>query len=270
MSKKKIIFAFMSTVFLVLVVLVGLYMVTRNKNQPSKSGAANPVSVYFETESVSVGKNSEFSVKIKINPRSEKITGIELNLSFDKDKISLQGLDTSSTFPYVLQQASIDNNNGTASITIGVAVPPAIPASGISDIVTLRGRSKDILGQGILKVEQTSKAAASGKEVNVIESYGSMMVNVTLPTPTATPTATPTVTPTGLPTSSPTGTATPTPSGGNKPGDVNNDGVVNIIDIGILIDSYGLIPPLDPRADLNKDGIVNIIDIGIVIDNYGS
>ena len=233
----------MSTVFLVLVVLAGLYMVTRNKNQPSKSSAANPVSVYFETESVSVGKNSEFSVKIKINPQSEKITGIELNLSFGKDKINLQGLDKSSTFPFVLQQASINNNNGTASITVGVAVPPAIPASGISDVVTFRGKSKDVLGQGILKVEQTSKAAASGKEVNVIESYGSMMVDVTSPTPT--------------------------PSGGNKPGDVNNDGVVNIIDIGIIIDNYGSSPPTDNKADLNKDNIVNIIDIGIVIDNYG-
>jgi len=293
MSKKKIIFAFISTMFLISVVLVGIHIVTRNKNQPSKSGAANPVSVYFETESVNVNKNSDFSVKIKIDPQSEKITGIELNLGFDKNKISLQGLDKSSAFPYVLQQASINNNNGTATIVVGVAVPPANPASGISDVIILRGKSKEVLGQGILRVEQTSKAAASGQSVNVIKSYGSMTVNVNFPTatPTTTPTATetPTSSPTGQPTftpsPTPSGTATPTPTGtatstatptpsptgspSGKSGDVNGDNVVNIVDIGIIIDNYGFTPPIDNRADLNKDNIVNIIDIGIVIDNYG-
>ncbi len=57
---------------------------------------------------------------------------------------------------------------------------------------------------------------------------------------------------------------TPTP----KPGDVNADGLVNIVDIGIIIDNYRMDPPQNPAADLNHDGVVNIIDIGIVVDNY--
>ncbi len=68
-------------------------------------------------------------------------------------------------------------------------------------------------------------------------------------------------------------TATPSPSPSptpNKIGDVNLDGVVNIIDIGIIIDTYDILPLLDPRADLNHDGAANIIDIGIVIDYYGT
>ena len=65
-----------------------------------------------------------------------------------------------------------------------------------------------------------------------------------------------------------TATPTPTPREG-KAGDVNGDGVVNIVDIGIIIDFFGTSPPEDARADLNKDNVVNIVDIGIVIDNYG-
>lgn len=68
-------------------------------------------------------------------------------------------------------------------------------------------------------------------------------------------------------------TLTPSPSPSASPtfraGDVNRDGTVNIVDIGILVDNYSLVPLPYPRADLNSDGIVNIIDIGIVIDNYG-
>lgn len=52
-------------------------------------------------------------------------------------------------------------------------------------------------------------------------------------------------------------------------GDVNGDGHVDIIDIGIAIDNYGKNPITNPKADVNHDGVVDIIDIGLIIDNYG-
>lgn len=83
----------------------------------------------------------------------------------------------------------------------------------------------------------------------------------------------------GAPTPKPTPTPTPAPITTRSPspiatlstllGDVNGDGRVDIIDIGIIIDSYGKAPIPNPKADVNHDGVVDIIDIGIVIDNYG-
>lgn len=55
----------------------------------------------------------------------------------------------------------------------------------------------------------------------------------------------------------------------SKMGDVNANGVVNIIDIGIILDNYGKVASNYPKADINSDGVINIIDIGIIIDNYG-
>jgi hypothetical protein len=52
-------------------------------------------------------------------------------------------------------------------------------------------------------------------------------------------------------------------------GDVNGDGKVDIVDIGIVIDNYARIPIQKPAADINNDNKVDIIDIGLVIDNYG-
>ncbi len=60
-----------------------------------------------------------------------------------------------------------------------------------------------------------------------------------------------------------------TPPPGTKTGDVNADGKVDIVDIGILIDNYGKSPIPNPKADINRDGNVDIVDIGIIIDNYG-
>jgi hypothetical protein len=56
------------------------------------------------------------------------------------------------------------------------------------------------------------------------------------------------------------------------PGDVNNDGVVDIFDlvlVGIAFGSEPGDPNWDERADLNGDGFVNILDAVIVGTNYG-
>jgi hypothetical protein len=43
-------------------------------------------------------------------------------------------------------------------------------------------------------------------------------------------------------------------------GDLNQDEVVNVLDLGIMKESYGT---SDPDADLNGDGVVNALDLGI-------
>ena len=56
-------------------------------------------------------------------------------------------------------------------------------------------------------------------------------------------------------------------------GDVNGDGVVDILDLSLVGWSYGSFegePEYNPDADLNEDGIVDIGDISIVCMNYGT
>jgi hypothetical protein len=53
-------------------------------------------------------------------------------------------------------------------------------------------------------------------------------------------------------------------------GDINNDGRVDIVDVGMLIDVYGILPVANQNADLNHDSRIDIVDVGIMIDNYGS
>lgn len=53
-----------------------------------------------------------------------------------------------------------------------------------------------------------------------------------------------------------------------SPWDIDLNGIVNIIDIGIVIDNYGKLPIVNLRTDVNSDGSVDIVDIGILIDHY--
>ena len=53
-------------------------------------------------------------------------------------------------------------------------------------------------------------------------------------------------------------------------GDINTDGIINILDIvrlvNIVIDSSTIIPEEDCAADLNADGIINILDIVTLVN----
>ena len=51
-------------------------------------------------------------------------------------------------------------------------------------------------------------------------------------------------------------------------GDVNSDGVVNILDLTLVAQQIGTLNPSSRRADVNKDGVVNILDLVIVANAF--
>lgn len=56
-------------------------------------------------------------------------------------------------------------------------------------------------------------------------------------------------------------------------GDINGDGVVNILDAILLGNAFGSVPGntnWNPKADLNGDGVVNILDAIILANNFGA
>jgi len=54
------------------------------------------------------------------------------------------------------------------------------------------------------------------------------------------------------------------------PGDLNNDGVVNVSDLLILLGAWGTCPNASTcPADLNDDGVVNVSDLLLLLGNWG-
>lgn len=56
------------------------------------------------------------------------------------------------------------------------------------------------------------------------------------------------------------------------PGDVNDDGIIDVVDLDILLDSF-FATPLDPNylaaADLNADGVINNLDRSLLANRLG-
>ena len=60
-----------------------------------------------------------------------------------------------------------------------------------------------------------------------------------------------------------------TAEGVKSSGDVNQDGIVNVLDIILVAQNLGQKSPSNPRVDVNKDGQVNILDLVFVAERLG-
>jgi hypothetical protein len=61
----------------------------------------------------------------------------------------------------------------------------------------------------------------------------------------------------------------PTNVPGAAAADIDQNGTVNLADVGILLADYGHASFINARSDVNRDGSVNALDYVLVMDFYG-
>lgn len=54
-----------------------------------------------------------------------------------------------------------------------------------------------------------------------------------------------------------------------NPGDLNNDGHVNGVDLAIVLNNWGICGSGVCPADIDRDGLVNGVDLAVVLSNWG-
>lgn len=69
----------------------------------------------------------------------------------------------------------------------------------------------------------------------------------------------------GTPASSPFTTSSPPPC----PGDLNNDGFINTVDLTLLLANFGQSVLPNTGGDINGDGFVNTVDLTLLLANFG-
>jgi hypothetical protein len=285
--------------------VAGLILVKQPQEIREKAAPATSLSFSPSTQSIARGTN--FSTTVVMNTGTNQVSGVDISLTFDPSAISVTSVSQGagiSVFDSTIRN-TIDNTTGKILYSAYVLDKTKAVLGTNLVVITISGQVKPTANAGVYPIVFASdtSVAGVGEGQNVITSKVDGSITAFVPTPTFTPTPsftntpsptktptptftntpsptktpTPTFTSTPIPTSTPTATKTPTPTNTNTPtptltpklGDVNGDRIVNITDIGLIVDVYGSSPATDPRADLNKDGRVNIVDIGIVIDNYG-
>jgi hypothetical protein len=114
-----------------------------------------------------------------------------------------------------------------------------------------------------------SETCVAGNQVQRLLRVQSVQIIGTCPGEPGPPTATPTAT--EVITNPPT--ATPTVEICESPYDLNDDGVIDVLDLDIVVLAFGSKPGAqnwNPRADVNGDGVVDIRDYLLVREHFGS
>jgi len=155
------------------------------------SEAAADSTIYFSPASTSVVAGENFTLTAMINPGSNQVSGAELHVTYDHTKFSLNSITAPSapanctntpTFSVVLQSASINNTNGTASITIGVctATPPA-PVVTTTTVATFSFHALAATTALPIAFASSTFATAIGEAGDVISTRTPANITVTAP-----------------------------------------------------------------------------------------
>lgn len=55
-----------------------------------------------------------------------------------------------------------------------------------------------------------------------------------------------------------------------RPGDVNGDGCIDLVDVAVVLGAFGSsVPPGDASGDVNWDGVVGLADVALILSAYG-
>ena len=275
------------SILLILTLVVGVILVRQRQNTKVGAQGVN-LSLTPTTNTVNVGDS--YTVDVYIDSKGYSITGADLKINFDSSVSQLTSIQVGTFLPVVFKPGVVSESMG--QIVLGCDVTQ--PKAGTGILARLNFKATSAGSNQIVFNSQTA-ISALGQTTNIADAMLGTDVSQIGPTssptenPTATatatsnPTATATATATATTTANPTATATatsnptatsiasstPTGTGTVKTGDVNKDGRVDIVDIGIIIDNYeAVVTNANSKADLNNDNIINIVDIGIVIDHY--
>lgn len=223
-------------------IFIGVELSQRYESIRSEAGV-NQANIFIQPSQSNVTGQTAFQLWVTVgNP----VGFVSTEINFDKNSLKL--LNEVNTTTSILKKdilvTTMANANSTGKITVVLGLDPANianPASGTFMLANLNfgpnTQNQNVSTVLVVNNTNTQVVGMDTSNFTIASANSSLIVNSTAV---------------------------------NKPGDVNGDGVVNIVDIGLIIDNYDKNPSLsNQKADLNHDGAINIIDIGIVVDNYG-
>lgn len=196
-------------------IFAGVYLVSSNQDIREKAAPATTLSLFPASQNKSAGET--FSLTVKANSGENKITGIDIELSFNPATVKLDQMTATSSISNlstVIRNGEINNTTGKARfVAFTASKDKAI--SGSLDILSVTGTILSGATEGATEIgfTQTSTVAAVDEGVNVIINSVPATINVQTgsgsnsvsPTTTATATATST---TSTKTATPTAVAT--------------------------------------------------------------
>lgn len=148
----------MANLFLVALFLITSLFVSGIK----KVEAATDAALLFNPASASITVGQTVNLVARVNPGTNSVTAVELDITFNQAVLRLDSITRSSAFDTTLAAANMNNTNGTGSIDVG-SLSGAITTT--SDVATFSFTALATATNSPVSFAVSSNAAADGSYV---------------------------------------------------------------------------------------------------------
>ena len=189
-------------------------------------------SIVFNPAELIIPQESSGTVNIRIEHITD-LAGFEWTLTFNPQVLEVVDVTEGNFLKQdggstFTPEPEIDNGNGIVSFASGRIAPGGVDGSGV--LAQIRFEAQQA-GESSLVLNDVKLSDSSANKISAIINSGSVSVPKF------------------------------------PPWDVNLDGVVNIFDIVIVGQNFGM--ETDTRADVNNDGVVSIFDLVLIGSHFG-
>lgn len=151
---------FLLTLFLI--ILCSILAVSQVFAQVSEK-----VDLSLNPASQTTAVNQKFNLDVEIDGKSNQVTGADLEINFDPEFLSLESVTPGTYLPTVLISSSIDNTNGSATITLGAQI--GNPPTGKGKLMTLEFKAlKNTLVPSKIIINPEGAVTAIGQTANML------------------------------------------------------------------------------------------------------
>jgi len=130
-----------------------------------KANAATDAILSFNQSSVSVTTGQTVTLIARINPGTNQVGAVELDVTFNYNVLRLDSITRSNNFNTTLGGPTISNSNGTGSIDVGLLTDPATYIESTSDVATFVFTALATATNSPVSFAGTSNASALGEYV---------------------------------------------------------------------------------------------------------
>lgn len=228
MKKRKIVFIVIGAIVLIASIVAGILLVKNNQDIRERAAPATSLSIKPTTQTKD--KMQDFTVQVVMDTGVNKVTGLDLDITFDPNAFSVTSITKGADVANFSQEIRNNIDNMAGKITYSAFTLDSAKAVTGSNIIVLNilGKVKDTAAAQTYKFQfsQTTAVSGSGEGQNVLTLASPANVTVraaagetpgmtSSPAPmtsgTVKPTATPMKTKTPTPMAQATPTKTPTP-----------------------------------------------------------
>lgn len=156
----------MMVIVLVLGIGLGVYLSFQPQIFKKQAAENSIVDLQFIPHTIPISTGTDYEARLAINPKGQRVTAVNLSLSYDPAVISVTEIKNGGFLPVDLR--IIDDRQGNLNLIYGSTIEHQASQAGVLSVIKFRVLNA---GQSALQVKSTSQISIASQEGNVLDVY---------------------------------------------------------------------------------------------------